>query len=437
LIFAENSIRGKLFRTLATLYADCFSLNERAPAKRLRTLLRCLDFLQCALDFIYKIRYLEFTEPRDTAHIKPSAGLAKRFARKLKTTLRFCVKIFLPQLKSRWRSEYLLQIVQTKKDRDSALGFAYPPGWLASLMPKVFDRYDVIIGYATDGCWPLATGKTPYCAFEHGTIRSIPFEDSYQGNLCAATYQNADYVFITNCDNIIAAKRLELQHFCFLPHPINEDIPGYINPRELRKRLNAIHPADFWLFHPARHHWDEERHPSWEKGNDRLIHGMAEAIKKHGCKLGAVFVDWGRDVAKSRALLEELGIADCVVWIDPMPHPLMVEYLLATDFCADQFHLGAFGSTAPKALYHKRPVLIYLDEERHRWCLPEMPPMVNVKEPGEIAVALGKLCLDGEYRRTVAEKGRSWYDMYHSNKVIGDTLERVLSDLCKKDRGEE
>jgi len=59
---------------------------------------------------------------------------------------------------------------------------------------KLFKHYDFVIGYATDGIWPLLAGKRPYFAYEHGTIRNIPFLETVQGKLCAITYRNADSV---------------------------------------------------------------------------------------------------------------------------------------------------------------------------------------------------------------------------------------------------
>ena len=336
-----------------------------------------------------------------------------------------------------WDKNKILPCGETGQaaDKNHAYLWANRDAWWISLLGRVLERYDIIIGYGLDGYLPWCAGQRPYCAFEHGTIRSIPFENTFQGRLCAATYQNADHVFISNCDNVVAAQKLGLKKYSFLPHPINEDIPGWLNPAELRQSLNRLHPADFWIFHPARQHWDEERHPSWEKGNDRLIHGLADAVRA-GLDFAAVFVAWGRHVKKSQALLKELGLDDRVIWIDPMPHPLMVEYILATDVTADQFHLGAFGSIAPKALYLKRPVLIHLDEERHRWCLPEMPPMVNVKEPAEIARALERLAGDAAHRERTAESGHQWYMRYHSNAVIGRALLAAFDKIGFRPSGE-
>ncbi|MDL2279094.1 hypothetical protein LJC15_00320 [Desulfovibrio sp. OttesenSCG-928-G11] len=343
---------------------------------------------------------------------------------------------FSPPPPSRpWRQQEIIKLCESAEDAVDSRYYwqVEPPYWLRCLMSRVLDNYDVIIGYSTDGQWPWLVNKHPYCAFEHGTIRSIPFENTFQGKLCKVTYQEADHVFITNCDNITAAKTLELKNYCFVPHPINEDIPDWIEAHKLRLRLNSLYPADFWIFHPSRQHWEERRHPSWEKGNDFLIRGMAEAVSQ-GLNVGAVFVDWGLFVKESKALIDELGLTDRVVWIDPVPHPLMVEYILATDCVADQFWLGAFGSTSPKALMLGRAALIHLDEERHRWCLPELPPMINVQKAGEIAAALLRLHKDGAYRTEIESAGKEWYRKYHSNQAIRDIMLPVLNALAQKKR---
>lgn len=304
--------------------------------------------------------------------------------------------------------------------------FVCPQQKIDYLLEKIFKQYDIVIGYGLDGIFPWIT-KNNYCAYEHGTIRAIPFENNMQGKCCAAVYKNADHVFITNCDNITAAKQLGLKHYSFIPHPINEAVPSWIVPQSLRQRLNSISSAEFWIFHPSRQHWNAERHPSWEKGNDRLIRGLAKAICERGLSINAVFVDWGAHVEDSKNLIRELGIEAHVIWVAPMPHPMMVEYIMATDFLADQFHLGAFGSTAPKGLMLKKPVLIFLDEDRHKWCFPEIPPFVNVKEAEEIAEALDSLCTNEQLRLDISCAGHEWYLKYHSNEIILSRFKEVFA----------
>jgi len=299
----------------------------------------------------------------------------------------------------------------------------------ASVLPKwreLFKHYDAVIGYATDGLLPLLCDKRPYLAFEHGTIRNIPFEPTAQGRLCAVTYRLANTSLITNCDNIKAAGELQLDNYCFVPHPVNE---RHINSEctgELRESLKRELDCDFIVFHPSRQHWEPRRHPDWEKGNDILIRGFADFIRNTASHAGAIFVDWGQKVDESRKLLEELGIGHHVKWIAPLPNRRMINYIRASDVVADQFFLGAFGSLTPKALLHECPVMLHLDEERHRWCFPEMPPVINVNTPEGVCEGLTRLYNDEGYRQDLIHNGSAWYHRYHSNDVISTTLTRAI-----------
>ncbi len=64
--------------------------------------------------------------------------------------------------------------------------------------------------------------ETPFVAFEHSTMRTLPFEDSVQGRLLNLAYRTADACVITNPDVVGSARRLGLQDYRFIPHPLDE-----------------------------------------------------------------------------------------------------------------------------------------------------------------------------------------------------------------------
>jgi hypothetical protein len=295
-------------------------------------------------------------------------------------------------------------------------------------LQRLCSLYDVVIGYSTDGILPLAVGKHPYVAYEHGTIRALPFEDSTVGRLCALTYSRADITFITNCDTVIAAEELKLSDYRFVPHPINEHVVASPEPCSLRQQLCQNLQADFLVFHPARQHWEPQRHPSWEKGNDIFLKGFAHFVKTVRPRAAAILVNWGKSVAQSRALIEHLGIAERVIWIVPQNAAGMAAYIRASDVLADQFFLGAWGSTMPRALYLGTPVMIYLNESIHRWCIPEMPPIVNAETSDAVYYGLCRL-LDAKFRSTLGAAGTVWFHKYHSNKVITECFSRAIRDV--------
>jgi len=306
----------------------------------------------------------------------------------------------------------------------------FSPQYFARLR-QLCSLYDVVIGYSTDGILPLAVGKRPYLAYEHGTIRALPFEDSTHGRLCALTYSRADLSFITNCDTVIAAEKLQLNDYRFVPHPINEHVVAAPEPGALRQQLCRELEADFLIFHPARQHWEPQRHPSWEKGNDIFLKGFARFVKTTHPRAAAILVDWGRTVSQSRALVDELGITSRIAWIPPRNAAGMAAYIRASDVLADQFFLGAWGSTMPRALYLGTPAMIYVNESIHRWCFPEMPPIVNTKDSDAVHAGLCQL-LDENYRRKLSAAGRAWYDKYHSNEIITAGFSQAIRDVLMR-----
>ncbi len=302
----------------------------------------------------------------------------------------------------------------------------------ASLKP-LMEYYDIVVGCSVEGFYPLLLGKRPYCAYEHGTLRNIPFSSDSQGRRCALSYKLADVSFITNCDNITAAEKLQLDNYRFVPHPINEDAHPDVAAAGLRSQLLQDTGSNFIVFHPARQHWQPQRHPDWEKGNDIFIKGFARFVREVNDSALAIFVEWGECVQQSKELLASLGAASNVRWIPPQPNVRMITYIKAADLLADQFYLGAFGSTTPKALLHGCPAMSYIDRARHTWCFPETPPIISANTPEDVFEGLKRVYQDAEYRRELIDAGRQWYSRYHSNDAIANIfLETFREIACDK-----
>lgn len=294
-------------------------------------------------------------------------------------------------------------------------------GWNLDTLRRLFSHYDVVHAYGAEPILPLLCGTHPYVAFEHGTIRSLPFEDSPEGRLTARAYQEADAVLVTNADNQRAADRLGLKRYRFIPHPVNETVPDPAAVTALRDHLQRQLKADFLLFHPSRQHWSHQRNPHLEKGNDRLIEALQKFFQDRP-GAAAVFVDWGATMEASRALLSERGIADRVHWIDPVPGPALARYMAAADVVADQFYLGAFGAITPRALHLGTPPLLHLDVEAHRWAFAEPPPVMNACLPDKIASLLTRAYDDRGWLADLGRRGRVWYARFHSNETVRQAL---------------
>ena len=271
----------------------------------------------------------------------------------------------------------------------------------------------------------MLAGKK-YIAYEHGTIRAIPFQDDLQGRICKMVYQKADGAIISNFDNNIAAEKLGLKNYVCIPHYINEmDVPEELGQR-LRNKLMKDYDADFILYNPSRQHWSSKKDGGWEKGNDILIRGFADFVKKANPKALGIFTEWGESLKQSRALITELGIEDRIVWVDPVPHKKMIEYIQASHVVSDQFLLGTFGGIPAKAFMHGRPVLSSFDPSLHEWCFKIMPPFLPARSETDIRKSLENCYTNHSFYKNKAKESQIWYQNEHSNKVLLLRMSKVM-----------
>jgi hypothetical protein len=79
--------------------------------------------------------------------------------------------------------------------------------------------------------------------------------------------------------------------------------------------------------------------------------------------------------------------------------------------------------------------MLYLDEDRHHWCFPEMPPVINARTPEQVFDGLARLYRDPNYSQDLIERGRAWYAKYHSNEVIAETFIQAFREALSLECG--
>ena len=286
---------------------------------------------------------------------------------------------------------------------------------------RMAPSYDILHACGTDPIDVLlAHTAPPYVAFEHGTLRDIPFENTARGRLLALAYHMAGAVVITNPDVRGSAERLGLSNYVFVPHPVDET--KYKPQRsEVGEAVRSRLGATLLLFAPARHDWNV-------KGNDVILKGFAEAVRR-GVDACLVAANWGADLAKSTQLAGDLGVASRIEWVEPLHKTDLVRYYNAADVVLDQFVLCTFGTTVPEAMACGVPVISRFDEDVHRWCFEEMPPVVQAESAAEIGDAIAKLCSDRELRQSVGERSRLWVERHHGWDLVSERLLSVYRDV--------
>jgi len=308
-------------------------------------------------------------------------------------------------------AEMQRRLALSERDAQEAFRRMWLEAQLLGRMGPLLSRYDIVQAYGGNAFLPLvAAPGRPYVAFEHGTLRELPWEDSPFGRLTALGFRRAAVTVITNADVLESARRLGLEDVVFIPHPIDEEkySPG---ESEWRTRLHR-EGFSLMLLAPARQDWRE-------KGNDVLLRGAASVLREQAHAVLYVG-DWGVDLERSRALARELGIADRVRWLPPVPKVELIDLYRAADVVLDQFVLGTFGGTAPEALACAKPVVMAFDPALHAWCFPEQPPIVAAATTEDVAAALCRLATAPAERVRLGEEGRAWVVRNHNWRLVAE-----------------
>ncbi len=244
------------------------------------------------------------------------------------------------------------------------------------LWKELFSRYDLVEAYATDPILAMLTGYKPCVAYEHGTIRDIPFADNPTARLTALAYARCDAVVITNPDCREAADRLGVKKFVPIPHLIDRKYydPGIADDGPLPPEV-----CPPYIFSPARHDWDI-------KGTDILIRSFA-AIAREYPDLQLVTPSWGMDVHRSRELIAQLGLNERVAMIEPLNIHNLIRVTRGARALVDQFRFGVFGGIGPTALAVGTPLITHLDHDKSDWCM-EPPPYFQAHDVATCTQAL-------------------------------------------------
>lgn len=274
----------------------------------------------------------------------------------------------------------------------------------------LYEKFDIIQGYTISAASALSVDMRNVVAYELGTIRGLPFEDSPMGHLTKWVYQTAPEVIITNVDCIDAANRLQIpedqRELALHAYDVDHAIAYSQAPEP------SPHSSDTpYFFAPARHHW-KEGGLSWLKGNDVLIRA-AGRLKRNGYDFKLVFVRWGEEVGLSEALIREQDLEENVVWITPQSRLKLWRIYCGAAAVVDQFRAQAMGGVALDAMALGRRLVTAYNEDMGAEFFETPPPLYNAKTEAEASVAMQKVLDDIEDKAGDGARNQHWFSTQH------------------------
>jgi glycosyltransferase involved in cell wall biosynthesis len=265
-------------------------------------------------------------------------------------------------------------------------------------------HYDIVQGYTTAGLYPAVCGSAAFTAYELGTLRGLPFEDSDIGRLTAWVYRTAPAVFVTNIDCIESAQRLGLA-----PSRVHPILHGYDTDGAAAFARDHARPVDRdppLILAPARHHW-KEGNLSWLKGNDVLIRAAGK-LARQGRVFKLLFMNWGQEVDLSKQLIEAEGLSGHVEWSPPMARLNLWDVYMRAVCVADQFQAPAFGGVALDTLALGRRLVSRYDAKAGAAYFGSEPAMLNCASDEEVASALARCLDDPDDTAGIGARAQAW-----------------------------
>lgn len=221
----------------------------------------------------------------------------------------------------------------------------------------------------------------------------------------------------------------------YFPLPVDTDRFGPEGPV-----ADRCPEADFVVFHPSRLVLDDSppmrRTGQW-KGNDVLLAGFAHLVASGAAthpRLVLIDQAASRDRDRARALIDELGVAEQVTWVEPadgehLTQPEMAAWYRRADVVADEFGVGWFGYVTLEGAACGRPVLSHVDQAVMRRLYP-WHPVIDARTPGEVGHRLVELASSPDGRKEAGARSRRWIEAFHGPQAVTDRYIEAFARLA-------
>lgn len=170
--------------------------------------------------------------------------------------------------------------------------------------------------------------------------------------------------------------------------------------------------CDIMLLYHGRHVWGGEPDDPGQKGTDQLLRGLALFRARHpDIRTALVTVEYGADVAKSKALIEDLGLRDVVHWFPRMYRKDVMVAVAQADIVAAEFANSWLSSgVIYEALAMGRPLLGYRQDDLYVDRYASLYPMMNGRTADDVAALLTQYAATPAAYRSMGTEGRKWYE---------------------------
>lgn len=292
---------------------------------------------------------------------------------------------------------------------------------------RLMSYYDVVVGYGPDPLLPFLTNCPCYVAYEHGTLRDIPFGDDALGMLVRKSYEAADFVFITNTDYFTQERQLAIaqDRICGIPHAFDErPVREHVASLSLRREKRTT------FFGPARQDWVNPQ-STLTKYNNFVVYAVANLVRLGYSNFVVIFVSWGDDVIATKSLIDQLGVGDYFEWTEPLAKRRLWETYAKSHAVIDQFLHPSLSGVSFEALSLGCRV-ITRDNGSNAKAFGDAPPLLSADDVPSTTIQMRRVLDDPDDLAGIGLASAEWIDRYHSAHRIVAIQEECYTQILDR-----
>ena len=295
------------------------------------------------------------------------------------------------------------------------------------------ETYDIIHSFTGSlffsplAIWRFGVRRSrPYIGCATGSdIKEAALRPGLRGAGLRLFFRRASRTLLLNIDMVDLPETLGLTNARFFPFLIDTD---KYSPQPVARTYAAEDETLFFM--PSHLDWGQtDRQPgrTSTKGNDRFIRALARYLKEGG-RVHALILDRGTDREAARRLVAELGLSEKVTFLPEMDKEALIEHYRLADVVADQFDMGAFGTTGLEAMSCGKPLMIHIDRDWAGRCYSAPPPVLYARSEDEILQRMRETA-DARLRADMGRQAREWIIDQHQGSKLAQRLIALYEEI--------
>lgn len=160
------------------------------------------------------------------------------------------------------------------------------------------------------------------------------------------------------------------------------------------------------------------------KGNDLLIKGYAEFLKKYPAVTSKlVLFEYGVQVNETKELIRELGIENQVVWLPKMSRKDLMHFISISDVVVGELHHSWLTYCVVfETLCLGKPLLHKRNDEEFKDAYPDLYPMLHAFSAETVLDGLSQLVDNKEAVQKIADESHKWFLDFCVNRPMQEII---------------